>query len=536
MFTMNEETEGTRSFCKGMTGTFIGLVLKEGEKPSKEIWSGHKINTVTIEQVECILIRNDISNNSIISVKPTKQSVTINIPLVPTSITRTKLGGLHITQFPIISNTGTTGHKLQGTSKDELIVLDFNYSCQNWIYVVLSRVRNLRGLYLKIPLQLNKVRKPSQDLLRENIRLRNIESDLINLRRKDLTVIDEVTTLNTLRSSTQQHTQFEQHLDVTILVVPTAMDRSGNLKTLDVISLDKYKRHSNTQPLNRAYSHKKSKTANLQHKIAPYNHTIKKSTVQQNETICQTKNSNKIIASQQFLQQHQNKAEKMISNTQSLPNTVLFTFQDASVSRSSFVTLNPNTWLNDEVINFYITLLNHKSWGATNNNPPVKRPYVLKTHFMSLLCCNGQLQLDRVRDWTFPDDNFNSYSHIICPININNLHWSLVFADLERRQIFYLDSLNGRDGTYWIQSLYRYLIEKNVIRNNNSSNEEWVLECSTPCAKQHNSDDCGVYTCLFAYCLMNDCPIPQIFQNTISARFIIAQSILNNCIIPLIND
>ena len=53
-----------------------------------------------------------------------------------------------MTQFPVISNIATTGHKLQGQTKKHLIVTSWNLRCKNWIYVVLSRVRTLDGLLL----------------------------------------------------------------------------------------------------------------------------------------------------------------------------------------------------------------------------------------------------------------------------------------------------------------------------------------------------------------------------------------------------
>jgi hypothetical protein len=49
-------------------------------------------------------------------------------------------------QFPIISNSATTGHKLQGCTLEELAVFEQFYG-QNWMYVVLSRVRTMAGLY-----------------------------------------------------------------------------------------------------------------------------------------------------------------------------------------------------------------------------------------------------------------------------------------------------------------------------------------------------------------------------------------------------
>jgi len=55
------------------------------------------------------------------------------------------------TQFPIISNSCTTGHKLQGVTVEALLVNNWEYK-QNWAYVVLSRVKTMSGLYLRVPL------------------------------------------------------------------------------------------------------------------------------------------------------------------------------------------------------------------------------------------------------------------------------------------------------------------------------------------------------------------------------------------------
>ena len=51
-----------------------------------------------------------------------------------------------VRQLPVVLNDATTGHKLQGMSKDQIIVQAWNYSISGWIYTVLSRVRTLMGL------------------------------------------------------------------------------------------------------------------------------------------------------------------------------------------------------------------------------------------------------------------------------------------------------------------------------------------------------------------------------------------------------
>jgi len=56
---------------------------------------------------------------------------------------------LRATQLPFISNDATTGHKLQGCSVENLFVHEWTKTCKNWIYVVLSRVRTLSGLFCR---------------------------------------------------------------------------------------------------------------------------------------------------------------------------------------------------------------------------------------------------------------------------------------------------------------------------------------------------------------------------------------------------
>ena len=53
----------------------------------------------------------------------------------------------HITQVCININDATTVHKLQGCSNDKLIVWPWTKKLKHWVYVILSRVQILLGLY-----------------------------------------------------------------------------------------------------------------------------------------------------------------------------------------------------------------------------------------------------------------------------------------------------------------------------------------------------------------------------------------------------
>ena len=51
-----------------------------------------------------------------------------------------KLGNVRITQIPVKFNIATAGHKVQGM-----------YGFPNWVYVVLSRVHTISGLFCVNP-------------------------------------------------------------------------------------------------------------------------------------------------------------------------------------------------------------------------------------------------------------------------------------------------------------------------------------------------------------------------------------------------
>ena len=66
-------------------------------------------------------------------------------------------------QFPIVCANARTIHKLQGRYLDCVLIVSWDYT-GNWIYVALSRVRTINGLFLLVPLDQRKCRGMSQPL------------------------------------------------------------------------------------------------------------------------------------------------------------------------------------------------------------------------------------------------------------------------------------------------------------------------------------------------------------------------------------
>ena len=85
---------------------------------------------------------------------PIKSTATVDVSLDYSVNEHTLLKKVIITQIPINMNNATTCHNFQGMSVDKLLVVLWSFM-ENWIYVVLSRVRTLKELYLLKPLPKN---------------------------------------------------------------------------------------------------------------------------------------------------------------------------------------------------------------------------------------------------------------------------------------------------------------------------------------------------------------------------------------------
>jgi hypothetical protein len=163
----------------------------------------HNPETITFDGLPCLVFNATDVDHLICSteenptklflVRPKRFLCTVNTQYVApfTSATIQVHLTVNMTQFPVLVNNATTGHKLQGQSKDSLFICVWS-SVKNWNYVALSRVRTRAGLYLMSPLPLStKAFDISPDLRDMYITLRtkhpplaplfNIEDELSHL-------------------------------------------------------------------------------------------------------------------------------------------------------------------------------------------------------------------------------------------------------------------------------------------------------------------------------------------------------------------
>jgi hypothetical protein len=111
---------------------------------------GFWVRTIDASKVDYLLCQIDGTDRQL-KVYAQINQCTINFPITILPGNRKHPLVAAMNRFPVLPNHATTGHKLQGQSKENLLISAWFYG-KNWPYVVLSRVKRLSGLFLRTPI------------------------------------------------------------------------------------------------------------------------------------------------------------------------------------------------------------------------------------------------------------------------------------------------------------------------------------------------------------------------------------------------
>jgi hypothetical protein len=172
-----------------------------------------------------------------------------------------------------------------------------------------------------------------------------------------------------------------------------------------------------------------------------------------------------------------------------------------SLKRSDMRTLIETQWLNDEVINAWMMLLQCRTELTT------ARVHIFSSHFYNQLQ-GREFDAEVVSGYTHTLDLFTK-DKVIVPVNISNQHWVLCVIYMTKKTIECYDSLGVGGGHDIAQHLLDYVKGELKSKKGEDLDEaEWTLNCAqadTP--QQTNSDDCGVFTCIAADYIAADEPL-----------------------------
>eukprot|EP01034_Spumella_vulgaris_P031276 gene31276-38643_t len=193
-------------------------------------------------------------------------------------------------------------------------------------------------------------------------------------------------------------------------------------------------------------------------------------------------------------------------------NEVVIDKFSIDMTRAKLVCLKPSTWLNDEVINFYMNmlqerdlLLTEKAGGETAR----KSSHYFSSFFIDRLCADRKYNYKNVQRWSRKFDVF-AKDKVFMPINLSQTHWVMAVAFVQRREIHYYDSMNG-SGDRYLPHIMQWLVDEAKDKKKGSiviDPLEWKqisMREDTP--QQRNGVDCGVFSTICADFLSDDLPL-----------------------------
>lgn len=174
-------------------------------------------------------------------------------------------------------------------------------------------------------------------------------------------------------------------------------------------------------------------------------------------------------------------------------------------------TLRDGQWLNDNVIDFYLSMVSERSKESNGQLPTC---FAFSTHFFSTLQTRGYSGVAR---WAKRKGiDVTKQDFIFVPINRHNTHWCLAVINNRDMRFEFYDSMNGA-GTAALDLLCDYMYQQTASTYPDSNQEEMGYDkyeiCSTlECPQQQNSFDCGVFVSKMVDVLSRDRDIMSFSQ------------------------
>ncbi|KAM9709112.1 sentrin-specific protease 2 isoform 2-T2 [Menidia menidia] len=182
---------------------------------------------------------------------------------------------------------------------------------------------------------------------------------------------------------------------------------------------------------------------------------------------------------------------------QSDPSLVLSAAFKLRITRRDLATLQEGGWLNDEVINFYLSLIMERCSGEGARI----KVYSFSTFFFPKLRGGGGGQTGghvAVKRWTKAVDLF-LFDLVLVPLHLG-VHWALAVIDFKLKTVKSYDSMGQRHDDI-CNLLLLYLKEEHKVKKGRElDGAKWTVGSlkAVEIPQQKNGSDCGVFACKYA--------------------------------------
>lgn len=192
---------------------------------------------------------------------------------------------------------------------------------------------------------------------------------------------------------------------------------------------------------------------------------------------------------------------------------------------NSLRTLLPNKWLDDNIINGFLILLQNVA------NDHGTKVLAFESFFVEKLLQGGLSQ--GFRKWVKATDIF-AFDIRLKPVHLG-IHWTLLVIVFNHRQFLYIDSMHGPLPAGLIENMCSFIEENRVARSKKHTRwTDWIVSVPEDVPSQTASasaplshGNCGVHVCAWAFkiCMQSSYKFSELDMNT--ARKGIARCLLS---------
>lgn len=188
---------------------------------------------------------------------------------------------------------------------------------------------------------------------------------------------------------------------------------------------------------------------------------------------------------------------------------------------SDFCRLRGTGWMNHEIMNSYVALLNWRDNDIRRARPSgsfslngvqllasIRRTFCFNTYFFSRLwSARMGYDYDGYKRWgTKLGLSVGDVDLIIVPINLESVHWMLAVIDIEKRTFHYCDSFLSSDPIDAIGTTRRWFKDEVQQQLGSDALDEmdidgWQVLQNDGVPGQTDGGSCGVFSLLLADCL-----------------------------------
>lgn len=191
--------------------------------------------------------------------------------------------------------------------------------------------------------------------------------------------------------------------------------------------------------------------------------------------------------------------EKLDKMQRSKSKEVLMICNKIDITAKTLRRLKGSTWLNDELVNASMSLLNDRDRRAAGGSS--HRVWCTNSFFFKKLCSRGY---DGVRRWPqrAKVQIWGDLERIIIPIHLPG-HWVCVLVDLKALTLTLYDSM-GSPGRRVMETIWEKFLQpcRRDMCGDELDRSKWsFLSPRRSVPQQNNGHDCGVFMVCFATCL-----------------------------------